>query len=61
MSELAADIIDIFETPGPPDGCFAETVTEIEHYSDRLFRFRMTRPASLRFRSGEFCDDRASR
>ena len=54
MSELAADIIDTFETPGPPDGCFAETVTEIEHYSDRLFRFRMTRPASLRFRSGEF-------
>ena len=41
MSELAADIIDTFETPGPPDGCFAETVTEIEHYSDRLFRFRM--------------------
>ena len=54
MSELAADIIDTFETPDPPDGCFAETVTEIEHYSDRLFRFRMTRPASLRFRSGEF-------
>ena len=38
----------------PPDGCFAETVTEIEHYTDGLFRFRMTRPASFRFRSGEF-------
>ena len=37
-----------------PDGCFAETVTEIEHYTDGLFRFRMTRPASFRFRSGEF-------
>ena len=37
-----------------PDGCFAETVTEIEHYTDSLFRFRVTRPASFRFRSGEF-------
>ena len=54
MSELATDIIDTLETPAAPDNCFAETVTEIEHYSDRLFRFRMTRPASLRFRSGEF-------
>ncbi|MEQ3707898.1 MAG: ferredoxin--NADP reductase [Tateyamaria sp.] len=38
-------------TPTLPD---AQTVTEIEHYTDRLFRFRCTRPASLRFRSGEF-------
>jgi len=37
-----------------PSGVFAETVTEVQHYTDRLFRFRMTRPASLRFRSGEF-------
>lgn len=37
-----------------PGNCFAETVTEVEHYTDRLFRFRMTRPASFRFRSGEF-------
>jgi ferredoxin--NADP+ reductase len=29
-------------------------VTEVEHYTDRLFRFRVTRPQSLRFRSGEF-------
>ena len=32
----------------------AQTVTEVEHYTDRLFRFRTTRPQSLRFRSGEF-------
>ena len=32
----------------------AQTVTEIEHYTDSLFRFRVTRPASMRFRSGEF-------
>ncbi|MEO0379757.1 MAG: ferredoxin--NADP reductase [Pseudomonadota bacterium] len=38
-------------TPTLPD---AQTVTEVKHYTDRLFSFRVTRPASLRFRSGEF-------
>lgn len=38
-------------TPTLPD---AQTVTEVKHYTDRLFSFRCTRPASLRFRSGEF-------
>ena len=32
----------------------AQTVTLVEHWSDRLFSFRVTRPQSLRFRSGEF-------
>ncbi len=32
----------------------AQTVTEVRHYTDRLFSFKVTRPASLRFRSGEF-------
>ncbi|MBM9594908.1 ferredoxin--NADP reductase [Roseitranquillus sediminis] len=32
----------------------AQTVTEIRHWTDRLFSFRVTRPRSLRFRSGEF-------
>ncbi|WP_110813297.1 ferredoxin--NADP reductase [Pseudoroseicyclus aestuarii] len=32
----------------------AQTVTSVRHYSDRLFSFRVTRPQSLRFRSGEF-------
>lgn len=32
----------------------AQTVTDVQHYTDRLFSFRTTRPASLRFRSGEF-------
>ena len=48
---------DIKGPPAPyetPSGCHAETVTEVEHYTDRLFRFRITRPASFRFRSGEF-------
>ncbi|WP_210527770.1 ferredoxin--NADP reductase [Rubellimicrobium arenae] len=32
----------------------AQTVTSVTHYTDRLFAFRVTRPKSLRFRSGEF-------
>jgi ferredoxin--NADP+ reductase len=41
-------------THSVPEGVFAETVTEVQHYTDRLFRFRTTRPSALRFRSGEF-------
>lgn len=37
--------------PALPD---AQTVTDVKHHTDRLFSFRCTRPASLRFRSGEF-------
>ena len=37
--------------PTLPD---AQVVTSVKHYTDRLFAFRVTRPASLRFRSGEF-------
>ncbi|WP_312530086.1 ferredoxin--NADP reductase [Paracoccus sp. (in: a-proteobacteria)] len=32
----------------------AQTVTAVKHWTDNLFSFRVTRPASLRFRSGEF-------
>ena len=35
-----------------PEGVFAETVLSVTHYTDHLFRFRMTRPAGFRFRSG---------
>ena len=38
-------------TPVLPD---AQTVTSVTHWTDRLFSFRVSRPASLRFRSGEF-------
>jgi ferredoxin--NADP+ reductase len=31
-----------------------QTVLSVKHYTDRLFAFRITRPASFRFRSGEF-------
>ena len=37
-----------------PANVFAETVTSVKHYTDRLFRFTITRPSSFRFRSGEF-------
>lgn len=37
-----------------PANVFAEKVTDVKHYTDRLFKFRITRPQSFRFRSGEF-------
>src|SRR6056297_1001106 len=37
-----------------PPGVFAETVTSVRHYTNRLFAFRITRSPSFRFRSGEF-------
>ncbi|MES2967363.1 MAG: ferredoxin--NADP reductase [Pseudomonadota bacterium] len=37
--------------PHLPD---AQIVTSVQHWTDRLFSFRVTRPRSLRFRSGEF-------
>ena len=38
-------------TPTLPD---AQVVTSVKHWTDRLFSFRVSRPQSLRFRSGEF-------
>ena len=38
-------------TPVLPDAQIAKSV---KHYTDRLFSFRVSRPQSLRFRSGEF-------
>jgi ferredoxin/flavodoxin---NADP+ reductase len=37
-----------------PANVYAETVVSVRHYTDRLFSFRVTRPQSFRFRSGEF-------
>ncbi|AXT26208.1 ferredoxin--NADP reductase [Ruegeria sp. AD91A] len=39
------------KAPVLPD---AQTVTEVKHWTDSLFSFKVTRPATLRFRSGEF-------
>jgi len=30
-----------------------ETVLDVEHYTDRLFRFNISRPTSFRFRRAE--------
>ena len=48
VTEAAAKAV---KKPAMPD---AQTVTEVTHWTDRLFSFRITRPATLRFRSGEF-------
>ena len=52
------EAIQMTETAAPspakahlPD---AQIVTAVTHWTDRLFSFRVTRPRSLRFRSGEF-------
>ncbi len=37
-----------------PNAPTEETVLDVRHFTDRLFSFRITRPASFRFRSGEF-------
>lgn len=37
-----------------PGAQTVERVTSIRHYTDRLFKFRLTRPQAFRFRSGEF-------
>lgn len=47
MNEAAAKPVK----PHLPD---AQTVTAVTHWTDRLFSFRVSRPKSLRFRSGEF-------
>jgi ferredoxin--NADP+ reductase len=38
----------------PPASVSVETVLSVTHWTDSLFSFRITRPASFRFRSGEF-------
>lgn len=37
-----------------PPNVSIEAVTHVRHYTDDLFAFRVTRPRSFRFRSGEF-------
>ncbi len=52
MNELSHfDQSDAIKTARLPD---TQTVTSVHHWNERLFSFRVTRPQSLRFRSGEF-------
>ncbi|WP_254899162.1 ferredoxin--NADP reductase [Thalassococcus arenae] len=56
MTELTAvtDATPVQTKPAKMAIPDAQTVTAVQHWTDRLFSFRVTRPASLRFRSGEF-------
>tara|TARA_R110002124_G_scaffold11573_14_gene54945 strand:- start:3295 stop:4122 length:828 start_codon:yes stop_codon:yes gene_type:complete len=51
MTEALVTDQTIPKVPTLPD---AQTVTYVKHWTDKLFSFRVSRPASLRFRSGEF-------
>ncbi len=42
------------EKPANPNAPTAQKVLSVKHYTDRLFAFRIERPQSFRFRSGEF-------
>jgi ferredoxin--NADP+ reductase len=54
MQDAPAAAMSAADEIAPPPTAFAETVTEVRHFTDRLFMFRTTRPRSFRFRSGEF-------
>jgi len=47
-------LTDIAAKPAKAHLPDTQIVTEVQHWTDRLFSFRVTRPQSLRFRSGEF-------
>ncbi|MFY9238980.1 MAG: ferredoxin--NADP reductase [Roseovarius sp.] len=51
VTQSAAKALPEKASPTLPD---AATVTAVTHWTDRLFSFRVTRPATMRFRSGEF-------
>lgn len=51
VTQTRAAPVNATANPVLPD---SQTVTSVTHWTDRLFSFRVTRPASLRFRSGEF-------
>lgn len=56
MYNAALDTDNLVQAPEfpIPAGVYAERVVSVKHYTDRLFSFRITRPQSFRFRSGEF-------
>ncbi len=54
MTAHASLAVSSIPTTDLPAGTHAETVVSVRHFTDRLFAFRITRPQSFRFRSGEF-------
>lgn len=53
LTDKLMQVTDVKTKPVPtlPD---AATVLEVHHWNDRLFSFKVERPQTLRFRSGEF-------
>ena len=59
MNENLVNDDQIIFAPEPqdqplPGSLTRETVISVKHWTDRLFSFRLSRPQSFRFRSGEF-------
>lgn len=50
----AARLMEVVEGPVLPKSVTEESVLAVHHWTDELFTLRVTRPASFRFRSGEF-------
>ncbi len=50
LSEAASEMTGL----EPTTSLSVETVLSVRHWNEHLFSFRITRPASFRFRSGEF-------
>lgn len=53
MSETVATTAETGQL-APSAALTVETVVSVRHWNEHLFSFRITRPASFRFRSGEF-------
>ncbi|NIZ59392.1 ferredoxin--NADP(+) reductase [Sedimentitalea sp. CY04] len=51
VTDAATNAEPVKAVPTLPD---AQTVTAVKHWTDKLFSFRVTRPSTMRFRSGEF-------
>lgn len=49
-----SDRLNEAERLAPSAALTVETVTNVRHWNEHLFSFTITRPASFRFRSGEF-------
>ncbi|MEO0498105.1 MAG: ferredoxin--NADP reductase [Pseudomonadota bacterium] len=47
-------MLDAIDDIAIPSSVSAERILSVRHWTDRLFSFRITRPNSFRFRSGEF-------
>jgi ferredoxin--NADP+ reductase len=49
-----SDRLEQFPKLAPSSALTVERISRVHHWNEHLFSFAMTRPASFRFRSGEF-------